>query len=127
MGYYRNPQPQQNSFVRTNGPLQNKISTNQPRSNNKAFSIISFIASLPPIYVLTECFIGSGGSFSEDGAGSVWWFAVIYYMSIGIPLLIVSLVFGFLGLKTKLRWLAIVSLCIKFSTIGAVLIVPRFL
>ena len=54
----------------------------------------------------------SGGSGDESGAGAVWWLMFIYYISLGIPIFIVSIVFAALGINSKRKVLAIISLVI---------------
>ena len=73
-------------------------------------SIASFICAIIPIALLFYCLIVSGGSGSENGVGAVWWYVVIYCWTIGLPLFIVWLVCGILGVKSTRPKLAITSL-----------------
>lgn len=80
-------------------------------------AIISLVATIIPILLFTYCFITSGGSMSENGPGAIWWLMIMYYWSIGVPLLAVAIAFGILGLRTNLRWVAILSLSLKALTL----------
>lgn len=93
------------------------------KKDNPAWSILSILATLTPIFLFIYCLIYSGGSGSENGAGAIWWLMIMYYWTVGFPLVIASIVFGFLGLRTSTRWLAITSLVIKILTILAALII----
>ncbi len=73
----------------------------------------SIVFTMIPIVLWVTCLIISGGDGSENGPGMVWWFMVMYYWSFGVPLAILSIIFGIMGLKSDLRWLSIVSLLIK--------------
>ncbi len=89
-------------------------------------SIISIIATVIPILLWagTLIFMVAGRSFSDADGSGVWGIIIAeYYFSLGIPLFIASVVFGFLGLKTKLRRLALVSLCLKLATLWVLTIV----
>ena len=89
------------------------------------WSILSIIATIIPIILWSYCFIVSGGSNSgsgESGPGMVWWFIAAYYWSIGIPLAVISIAFGKLGLETHLRWLSITSLSLKGAMIVAIIL-----
>ena len=79
---------------------------------NGLSSIVSLIGAMIPLLLIAYCLIISGGSTSEAGAGAVWWLMIIYYGSIGIPMLIISIILGIVGLKTYRRKLAVLSLCI---------------
>lgn len=87
----------------------------------RARAIQSFAITMIPILLWGFCFLASDGSTSEADSGIVWIFIGSYYASIGIPLTIVSIVFGIDGLKTKLCWLSVISLLIKAATIIAVI------
>lgn len=80
------------------------------------------MATLIPIILWVYCFVVPGGSANENGPGAVWWLMVMYYWSVGIPLIAVSIAFGITGLKTKLHWLSIVSLSLKAAMIVAVIL-----
>lgn len=101
---------------------QNQLDTTQSEElkNQKKYgyrAIISLVATIIPILLFTYCFITSGGSTSENGPGAIWWLMIMYYWSIGVPLLAVAIAFGILGLKTNLRWVAILSLSLKALTL----------
>ena len=88
---------------------------------NKKYSIISLIATIIPIGLLLFCLIYSGGSFEENGRGVIWFYLIMYYGSIGIPLTVVALVNGERGLKTKYRKTAIASIAIKIIHITVII------
>ena len=84
---------------------------------SKIWPILSFIATMIPIILFSYCFIISGGSTNESGSGAIWWVIIIYYWTAGIPLAIISIAFGIIGLKTNLSRLATVSLFLKSTMI----------
>lgn len=88
---------------------------NQKKYGHRA--IISLVATLIPIFLFIICLIISGGSADENGPGFVWWFMIMYYWSLGLPLFAVAIAFGILGLKTDLRPVAIISLSLKALTL----------
>lgn len=90
--------------------------------DRKIWSVLSIMATIIPIMLWAYCLIVSGGSTSEDGPGAVWLFILTYYGTLGIPLIVLSIMFGVMGLKTSLRWLSIVSLLLKIITIIAVVL-----
>lgn len=97
------------------------VETNQnKKQDRKVWSILSIIATSMPIFLWLFCLIVSGGNTSENGSGGVWWLMIMYYWSIGIPLAILSIVFGIIGLTTSLRRLAAISLMLKIATIIAI-------
>ena len=104
-----------------------KLKANQEQKPDaKAWSILSIIATVISIAIWIYCFAVSGGSTNESGPGAVWWFLILYYSSLGIPLAIASIAFGIIGLKTNLRWLSIISLSLKaimIITIAVLLLV----
>lgn len=86
------------------------------KQDRKVWSILSIIATMIPILLWGFCEIviaTNGGDRSESGAGAIGWIMVMYYWTLGIPLAIISIAFGIVGLKTSLRWLSIVSLSLK--------------
>lgn len=83
---------------------------------------LSLIFSLIPLVLLSYCAIRAQGSFAENNSGAVWWLAVMYYGSIGIPLLALAVIFGIRGLRTPDKRFAIISLIIKALTIPFVLL-----
>lgn len=88
----------------------------------KVWSTLSIVATIIPIILWVYCFIVSGGSANENGPGAVWWLMIMYYWSLGIPLAAISIAFGIVGLKTSLRWLSIISLLLKATTIIALVL-----
>ena len=100
---------------------------NVEKLKNKSYpAVISIIATVIPmlLWAGTLIFIITGRSFSDADGSGVWVIIMAgYYFSLGIPLFIISVIFGFLGLKTKLRRLALVSLCLKLATAWVLTIV----
>ncbi len=79
--------------------------------NNKNNSFNSLVCALIPIILYVYCYIKSRGDGSEAGAGAIWWLMVLYYWTLGIPLFIASLVFGFSALKkNKLKTYKVIAL-----------------
>ena len=72
--------------------------------NSPTPSIISFITSIvPPIIILLSTI------------NTPWY--IVAYSPIAIPVGIVSVIFGLIGLKTKLNRLAIIALIINLATL----------
>lgn len=90
------------------------------KQDRKVWSILSITATIIPIILWTYCWKVSGGSTSENGPGAVWWYMIFYYWTLGIPLAVISVAFGIVGLKTKYRWVSIISLLLKVVSIAAV-------
>ena len=84
----------------------------KPTSNG--FAIASFILTLIPILLIAYVSAASGGE-DESGKGAIGWLIIAYYCTAGIPVFIMSIIFAVIGLKSKLRSLAIASLVIKFT------------
>lgn len=102
----------QNIFLRPVANDSDVVQTKRPQKlGRKVWSVLSIIITMIPILLLSFCFIISGG---DQG---VWWLMIMYYGTLGIPLAVMSIVFGMLGLKTSLRWLSIVSLLLKIAMI----------
>lgn len=80
---------------------------------SKALPIISIIAALMPVLLYVFCLISSRGSTSENGPGAVWWLMVLYVESLGWPIFATAIVTGILGLKSKAKWLSVVSLAVQ--------------
>ena len=92
------------------------------KQDRKVWSILSIVSTIIPIILWVYCFIVSGGSANENGPGAVWWLMIMYYWSLGIPLAVISIAFGIVGLKTSLRWLSIISLLLKAIMIIAIIL-----
>ena len=75
-------------------------------------SIISLILTFISPVILLYCLIISGGSGNENGAGAIWWLFVIYYWTAGVPIFVMWLTLGILGLNSTHKKLAITSLII---------------
>ncbi|MDO5475377.1 MAG: hypothetical protein Q4F61_03280, partial [Candidatus Saccharibacteria bacterium] len=71
----------------------------EKKQDRKVWSILSIIATIIPIMLWAYCFMVSGGSTSENGPGAVWWLMIVYYWSLGVPLAVISIAFGIVGLK----------------------------
>ena len=84
----------------------------KPTSNG--FAITSFILTIIPILLIAYVSAASGGE-DESGKGALGWLIIMYYLTAGIPIFIMSIIFAVIGLKSKLRPLAIASLVIKFT------------
>lgn len=82
----------------------------------------SIVTTIFPTLIWLFCLISSGGSFNENGAGAVWWLLALYYMTIGFPLEILSIISGIVGLRSKLHRLAAASLLIKAVMILAIVL-----
>lgn len=89
-----------------------------PNIKRNGSSITSFWLALIPYILFLYCYIASGGSFDESGSGAVWWLIMLYYWSIGIPILFVSFFLAVRGLKSDKK---------IFSYIGLVLTTPPVL
>lgn len=94
----------------------------EKKQDRKIWSVLSIVATIIPIMLWIYCLIVSGGSTSENGPGAVWWLIIMYYGSLGIPLAVISIAFGIIGLKTSLRWLSIISLSLKAVMIIAIIL-----
>lgn len=94
--------------------------------NNKPWAVLSMVATIIPILLWLYCIVTSKGSFNESGTGVVWWLMVIYYWTLGIPLFIMSLVFGVKGLKTNSYKLATASILLKVATIVGIILFVVF-
>lgn len=92
----------------------------EKKQNRKVWSILSIVATVIPIMLWIYCLVVSGGSTSENGSGAIWWLMIMYYWSLGIPLAVISIAFGIIGLKTSLRWLSVISLSLKVIMIIAI-------
>lgn len=110
----------------TNDEKTNSESTKEKIKNDKKNNMlarISFITSVPSI-VTWIALIGlwqyggtSEGTAGGFGAGA---FVALYGIFVGIPLAIVSITTGVIGLKTKYRWFSIAALSIESITIGMI-------
>ena len=89
------------------------VKQKQLQKFNPTNAIVSFICSLIPLPLMIYCLIVSGGSENKNGPGAVWWLFVGYAVSVGIPVFLLWLFCGIIGLKTSKRKLALVSLIIK--------------
>lgn len=123
--------------TQTSTPITNTTNTNntiinptipivEPKMDGYSkYAIASLLIALIPVALCIHCYIVSGGSQNENGAGAVWWMVIFYYWSLGIPLAIASIVLAIMGLKSKFRWASIVSLSIKVLLL-AIIFLPRF-
>jgi hypothetical protein len=112
------------SYFVANQPSPETVAKIEQRGkqDRKVWSTLSIVATIIPIVLWVYCLIVSGGSISENGPGAVWWLMIMYYWSLGIPLVVISIAFGIVGLKTSLRWLSIVSLLLKAVRIIAIVL-----
>jgi len=95
--------------------------------NKTHYAIISFILTIIPILLWVYCLavLANATDRSENGEGVVMWLIVFYYGYGGIIVYIVSVIFGFKGLKTKLYLLSIISLTMKIIAIICIIIFMR--
>ena len=100
--------------------VDNMPSQENATKTNSTQPIISVITTIIPIIIWIYCFVYSNGNFSENGPGAIWWLIIMYYGSLGLPLAAISIKYGIEGLKTKYRWLAIISLLLKTAMIIAI-------
>lgn len=91
------------------------------KQDRKVWSILSILATTTTMIIWIDYYIVSSGGINKNGPGAIWWLMVMYYWSLGIPLTIVSIAFGIIGLKTSLRWLSIISLVLKATMIVAII------
>lgn len=98
---------------KTNSPMGNPVNNSVDQPVSKNWAIASMVLSAFPILILVLCVIASGGSFNENGPGAVWWLLAMYYFTVGVPFLAMSIAFGVVGLKSELSWLARASLWSK--------------
>lgn len=110
------------SVVNTGGTGDQRVTKQEEKQNGGMWSIVSIVATIIPIIFWLYCLITSGGSTSEGDSGAVWWLMVVYYGSLGFPLLLVSILFAVKGFDTRLRWLSFVSLSLKAATILGILL-----
>lgn len=100
-----------------------KINKNNSNKTKKIIgtiaSIISLITAIIPLLIIGYCYTYSNGSFSEEGEGFIWFFATLYYISIGIPIAITSTITGIIGtiLKNIIGIIAIILNIIHFIII----------
>lgn len=100
-------------FVGNNNQKQTPVNTQKQHEKSKKQAIFSFILSVIPIILILYCLITSKGSVSEDGEGAVWWLLIMYYWTLGFPLLITSVILSISSIKTKNNVLAYISLLIS--------------
>ena len=91
-----------------NQRAQQSIST---QKNNSTNSVVSLICAIIPLLLLLITFFSSASSKSS-GANQSGLLFFIYICTIGIPLLLVWLICGILGLKSEKKTMAIISLII---------------
>ncbi len=112
---------------------ESKITNEEsPVSNKKRniSSVASFILALIPYLLIIYCIIVSGGSFDESGSGAVWWLMIIYYWSLGFPILLVSLFLGGRGWKSDKKIFSYISLVLNllpFILLLFTLLAPLFI
>ena len=95
---------------------RNKIKRIFPKykpTRSVGYSIISMVCAIIPLIVLYYCLIVANGTKNENSNGAIGWVVVFYFWTAGIPLAIIWLVCGILGIKSRLSKLAIASLIIK--------------
>lgn len=75
-----------------------------------ANAVVSLVCAIIPLMVYVYYLIEWNPSYSGDQSG---WIVVIYYWTVGIPIFLVWLICGILGLNSKQQKLAIISLLLK--------------
>ena len=119
-----------NRFSTGNVPIGTlPVDTNK---KNK-FSIASFVLAAAPIAVLLltfiVCFIFSGGGFSDNDMGAIWWLFIAMIWIVGMAAIItniLSVIFGILGLikkKTVFAWVGIIIVSLEVLAVLAVLLI----
>ena len=94
-------------------PNLTKINNNNPNIPGMFSSILSVMTAIIPIFILTFCYIYSKGSFNEgDGYGFIWFFAALYYVTLGLPIALTSIVSGIIG-AIKKNGLAIIGIILN--------------
>jgi len=78
---------------------------------SKRLATYYFVFAIIPIVLCLFCVIVSHGE-DESGAGSVGWLIIFYYLSIGIPITIISFILGISSLLIKINVFAILSIFI---------------
>ncbi len=81
------------------------------QKNSPANSVASLVSAIIPLILLAITFFSSLSS-NKSGANQAGMLFFIYYCTIGVPLALVWLICGILGLKSEKRTMAIVSLII---------------
>ena len=81
-------------------------------SESKKYARISLILALIPVILIVFCYIKSLGSFDESGAGAIWWIVILYFMTVGIPVAIASIILGIVSFLYNKNALAIISILI---------------
>jgi len=84
-------------------------------NRNRKFAYISLFTGMLPIILFIYCLLLS----RADVKGTSWLLLIAYYLTIGIPLSIVSIAFAILGLKSKRKMVSIMSLIISLLPVIA--------
>ena len=88
------------------------VNTINNKNKYKLYSILSLFLSLIPIALILYCYIYSGGDLSENGNGVVFWYVMIYFGTIGLPLAFLSIFLGIKSFKTKKTLLSALGIII---------------
>ena len=101
---------------------------NEPKKvkvNNES-GYIALYLSLALVAVIIFCYIFSGGSFSEQDDGFIWFFAGMYLVIGELPVTIASIIFGIKGLKNENKipsYASFVINVIKIAVLARVFII----
>lgn len=97
--------------IRKLSQLSPSVNLRQVFKRSSVNADLSFVCSLfPNCYYLCYLIVYGKSIMNGTGAGIVFW---VYYYTIGIPLFLIWLICGILGLKSEKRSLSIASLIIK--------------
>lgn len=81
-------------------------------------AIIGFCLALVPYIVAFICFALAGFNLASEASSVVWWILIAYVATAGVPVLIVSIIFGLFGLRTLRKTLSIIGLILDVIVIG---------
>ena len=101
--------------------------------NVNGYSVASLVSSSTPVVILLAgyliCLAFSGGNYSDNGSGAVWWYFIALIMGL-VPVAIIgnilSVIFGILGLKkqkTIFAWLGIIIVLLEVLAVLALIFI----
>lgn len=92
------------------------------QEKDKKYAIISIIVSMVTVALWVFLFIAYYPKTFNSTLSSIA-IGLGYYQTLGIPFAIISIITGIIGLKTKLRSLAIVSLVLRAIELFAIIVI----
>ena len=98
---------------------KNEITNDSQKSKSK----VALVLSLIPVIIFLFCLIYSGGSTSEGGVGAIWWIAMFYFMTVGVPLYVASLILGIESYKAERNRLSLISIILNILLVVGIIIV----